>query len=244
MRILAIGDIHGKTVWRQLIDKVPADVIVFVGDFIILDHWLFNKRFRSNLGEIIRYKRENFNKVRLLVGNHDKPFIYRELTRYKVASPRMWKLYHDSRDCFEVAFQHQEYLFTHAGVTGGWYAKHRAQLETYPGTLADKLNAIHRSADYLILQERGKARGGDLDFGGILYADKSETEAGALSGYTQIVGHTKVQQPMRLKRDDAAMVYIDCLNAESSCLYIDEAGMHVVPLSGAPRILPTYGGSR
>lgn len=238
MKILAIGDIHGKTIWRQFIDKIPADVIIFVGDFIMVDHWLFNRQFRANLQEIIRFKQANAGNVHLLVGNHDKLFIYPDWTLRKIASPRMWKLYHDNRHAFEVAFQHNEYLFTHAGVTQGWYFRHQSRLESHAGTLADKLNAVHRSASYDVLQERGKARGGKMDVGGILYADKSETEVGALDGYTQVVGHTKVRQMFRLERKNSSMVYIDCLNAEQRCLYIDQTELYKADASGILRLLP------
>lgn len=238
MKTLAIGDIHGKTIWQQFIDKVPADSIVFVGDFIILDQWLFNKRLRSNLEQIISYKRANFSQVHLLLGNHDIPFIYNDLNLHRIASPGMCRLYRDNRDCFEVAFQYKEYLFTHAGVSNGWYNKHASLIETYQGTLAEKLNAIHHSANYKILHERGKARGGPFEFGGITYADKAETETGALTGYSQIVGHTKVPHPLKRMCGNASMIYIDCLNAEDSCLYIDKTETHIVNTSGNLRILP------
>src|SRR4051812_10266034 len=148
MKILAIGDIHGKTVWRQFIKNVHADVTVFIGDYIIVRQWLLNKRFRVNLEEILEYKRSNFDRVYLLLGNHDTPFVYSDLNPRKILSPRMTRLYRDNADCFDVAFQYQKYLFTHAGVTKGWYAKNASIIETSPGmTMADKLNAIHRSND-------------------------------------------------------------------------------------------------
>jgi len=176
--------------------------------------------------------------VHLLIGNHDKPFLSNDVTWNKIASPPMWKRYHHNRDCFEAAFQHQQYLLTHAGVTQGWYAKHQIQLEAHPGTFADKLNAIHHSAGSHILQERGKARGGNYDFGGIFYADKSETEAGALSGYTQVVGHTKVPQIYQQERNGATMVYIDCLNSQSTSLYIDDTKLYMADTAGNLTPLP------
>lgn len=123
MKILAIGDIHGKTVWRQFVKNVQADVTVFIGDYIIVSQWLFNRRFRINLEEILEFKRANLNRVFLLLGNHDTPFIYNDFNPRKILSPRMTSLYRNNEGCFGVAFQYQKYLFSHAGVTEGWYKK-------------------------------------------------------------------------------------------------------------------------
>jgi hypothetical protein len=233
MKILAIGDIHGKTVWRQFVENVDADIIVFVGDYIIVRQWLFNRRFRMNLREILEFKRANFKRVYLLLGNHDTPFIYSDFNLKKILTPRMTRLYRDNEDCFDVAFQYQKYLFTHAGVTEGWYRKNAAILKTVSGTtFADKLNAIHRSHGHGVLHQRGKARGGAFEYGGITYADKTETEHGALQGYTQVVGHTKVQQPVRYNFRHGSVLYIDCLNAVQNCLYIDGDNLRVMDVSG------------
>jgi hypothetical protein len=239
MNIIAIGDIHGKTVWRKIVDKTSADVIVFVGDFVIIKQWLFNSELRLNLEEIIHFKKANFKRVRLLVGNHDVPYVYGDVTMSKLVSPRMGKLYRDNFDCFDVAFQHNQYLFTHAGISKGWFTRHENLLESCAeNTLASKLNAIHRSKNYPVLHERGWQRGGQFAFGGITYADKSETECNGLDGFVQIVGHTKVSHPVSSNFKGGSVIYIDCLNTITSYLSIDERHLQVKNVNGSINALP------
>jgi len=32
-KLVAIGDIHGRDIWRQILDKEQPDTVVFVGDY-------------------------------------------------------------------------------------------------------------------------------------------------------------------------------------------------------------------
>ena len=33
MKIIAIGDLHGRTLWKYIVSKVDFDVVVFIGDY-------------------------------------------------------------------------------------------------------------------------------------------------------------------------------------------------------------------
>jgi metallophosphoesterase superfamily enzyme len=69
MKLLAIGDIHGRDVWKD-INFLAFDKVVFVGDYVdsyIRSDW----QVYQNLKEIIDLKKQNFDKVVLLLGNHD-----------------------------------------------------------------------------------------------------------------------------------------------------------------------------
>jgi hypothetical protein len=233
MELLAIGDIHGKQIWQQAVDKIVADKIIFIGDYVIKNQWLETRTFESNLEDIIRFKRANFERVKLLIGNHDVPFLYGRAIFRKITSPRLCRLYQNNADCFEAAYQFNAFLFTHAGLTTGWYQKHRSLIANSIGTtLAEKLNAIHHSPNYGILHERGRSRNGLYRFGGITYADKSETEKDGLPGYTQVVGHTKVPHPTLHHSTGGSIIYIDCLNSQNSFLLIKDDRFYAISLDG------------
>lgn len=238
MTILAIGDIHGKRVWRQFVDRIATDVVVFVGDYIILREWLFNRDIRENLQSIIEFKRSNFGRVHLLLGNHDIPFLYHDKNFRKIISPQMAGIYRDNSDCFEIAYQYQDIIFSHGGISEGWFEKHNQVVRGAEGSnLADKLNSIHRSDSYRILHERGKARGGPFEHGGLTYADKIETEKQSLPGYTQVVGHTKVPHPVRYTGTDRSIIYIDCLNATEVSLVFQKDQFFAADVTGSLRAL-------
>jgi 3',5'-cyclic AMP phosphodiesterase CpdA len=228
MRILAIGDIHGKSIWKRAVSTIDADMIVFVGDYVIVNRWIFNRRIRHNLEDLIKFKRDNFDRVRLLLGNHDIAYLYPEMFPYstlrKLFSPKLYRIYQENADIFAVAFEFKNYLFTHAGVSRGWFNQHRNVLMNHPGeNLADRLNAINSSPHHFkILHEKGRPRGGEYPYGGVTYADKVETEKDAIAGYIQIVGHTKVHAPTRIHFEQGSIIYIDCLNSVNQFLFLHD----------------------
>lgn len=101
MRIMSIGDIHGRDTWKTsifgslkdyefwrtevdngageaFIDDYPelkaADKIVFVGDYVD-SFTVKNPEMKHNLLDIIHFKRTYPDKVVLLIGNHDVQYI-------------------------------------------------------------------------------------------------------------------------------------------------------------------------
>lgn len=242
MTILAIGDLHGKDIWQQAVARIDTDHIVFLGDYIKANRWLFNHKIRTNLEALLSFKRRNFSRVHLLLGNQDIvymcPNLFRASAIRHALARRMSRLYLDHHEYFDAAFQHDQYLFTHAGVSRFWYQRHKLLISQQPGdTIAGKLNAVQRSDDFQILHEKGKARGGPFEHGGITYADKVETEQSPLEGYFQIVGHTKVKRPVASKSDKGCVAYIDCLNSVNEFLYIQQEQVSVIALDGSQRSL-------
>ena len=71
MKILVLGDIHGRTIWKDIIEKENPDKIIFLGDYVSTHDNISAKQQLSNLEDILNYKEENSDKVVLLRGNHD-----------------------------------------------------------------------------------------------------------------------------------------------------------------------------
>ena len=69
-RYLVIGDIHGKTIWKDIIKKENPDKVIFLGDYVTTHEGISSEQQISNLKEILTYKEENSDKVILLRGNH------------------------------------------------------------------------------------------------------------------------------------------------------------------------------
>ena len=68
MRICAIGDIHGRNDWEK-VDPNKYDKIIFVGDYV--DSFdIPTGEILKNLENIIAFKKEYYDKVILLLGNH------------------------------------------------------------------------------------------------------------------------------------------------------------------------------
>ena len=73
-KIVCIGDVHGRRVWRNIINKEnDADKIIFLGDYVST-HWpiaITEDQEIEELYGILDYKENNKDKVVLLRGNHD-----------------------------------------------------------------------------------------------------------------------------------------------------------------------------
>lgn len=70
MKILVLGDIHGRTIWKDIIEKESPDRVIFLGDYVSTHDNISSTQQINNLEEILAYKEDNPDKVILLRGNH------------------------------------------------------------------------------------------------------------------------------------------------------------------------------
>ena len=70
-KVLVLGDIHGRSLWKEIIEKENTDKVVFLGDYVSSHEGITAEQQLRNLDEILEYKEENPEKVILLRGNHD-----------------------------------------------------------------------------------------------------------------------------------------------------------------------------
>jgi len=75
MRVIFIGDIHGRSLWKEIVEKEKsADIVVFYGDFFDSKEHIGGEAQLQNFLEIITFKKNQEKlgeKVVLLFGNHD-----------------------------------------------------------------------------------------------------------------------------------------------------------------------------
>ncbi|GAB3178939.1 metallophosphoesterase [Telluribacter humicola] len=227
MYILAIGDIHGRDTWKEIIGT-SADQIVFIGDYVDSRGGIEASDMIRNFREIIEFKKEHPDRVSLLLGNHDIQYLY--YPDYRCSGFRgdlqstYTEIFTQHADLFKVAYQYSNYLFTHAGISVNWCRSHLHILNKYQdryGTFGDTLNAVHQSDDRGILFEIGVSRGGMYLHGGPVWADKFETEAHYLDGYHQVVGHSRVDHFIRVGNEDASITYIDVLTKRTDFYRLD-----------------------
>ncbi len=192
-KIIAIGDVHGLDSWKNIIEKHNDCHIVFLGDYCDP----YNPRQSpaevvDNLKEIITYKQENEARVTLLLGNHDVHYFDKRAaigSRYnsRIAG-EVRELFVNNRELFICAYEEENLLFTHAGVSQGWYIE---EFSTIIDHVADRLNHPEQyGCDASALYYCGYMRGGSHKHGGIYWADDTELSV-PLEGYIHIVGHNR-----------------------------------------------------
>jgi predicted phosphodiesterase len=162
MKILVIPDIHSRRFWKVPLEKHfnKVDKIVFLGDYCdpymdegIEYEW---QDTLSNFNEIVELKRQNPDKVVLLLGNHDMHYRnsqfckYAKSTRYDgIHSHKLNELFNgDNYKLFQLCYcvenNGRRIIFTHAGITKFW-----AEMcgVTYDDNIQDAINNLEESAE-------------------------------------------------------------------------------------------------
>lgn len=198
-RIIIVPDVHGRTFWRKLIAENNFDKVIFLGDYGDPYGYegITHEDALSELRDIITFKKNNPDKVVLLLGNHDLHYIDDKFacSRYSYQNRHRYKeLIYGNIDLFQVAYEYeqndQKYLFTHAGVTKGWFdilCLHKP----YSENAAKYINDVSQ-AEQILLGFISYWRGGRHQYGSCMWADLREHDGvGAFPNYIQIFGHSQ-----------------------------------------------------
>lgn len=128
MKTLVLGDIHGRTIWKDIIEKENPDKIIFLGDYVSTHEDISAEEQLANLAEILEYKEQNVDKVILLRGNHDT----QHLGYYWAECSGFDKIVYDymSSDKLKNRFlgltqwiyidEDLKTIFSHAGISEVW----------------------------------------------------------------------------------------------------------------------------
>lgn len=237
MKILTIADLHGKSIWKQLVAENEADKIVFLGDYVDA-FGLSDEDIYSNLVEVIAFANENPDKVVLLLGNHDIQYIYGEQFRcsgYRRSMEfSLHRLFEENKHLFQIAFQQGSHLWTHAGISKRWfdlyYSEIRAKVGAFSQNFAYILNeAVNSSLLREMLFACGKASGGFDITSGPLWVRPDSVNGNAPFNHSihQIVGHTQMRAITSINKfrdtyyPDASITYIDAYNKNISPYLIE-----------------------
>lgn len=208
-----IGDTHGD--YSRWCDFIPlfkeVEKIVFVGDY--LDSWnITNVDMLDNLNTIINLKKDNPDKVILLLGNHELSYLYpdQKCSGYRGEYALAFKeVLQTNIDLFQNAWQYGNTIATHAGITHDWFVnRFRGSLDK---DIAEQLNNPENPKQLEALYQVGSVRGGmRYDVGGPFWCDRTELKK-PLQDYLQVVGHTPVDSHRNYKFKTGEVYFIDCL---------------------------------
>lgn len=230
MKIIAIGDTHGRDVWKQIVEKESdADRIVFIGDYFdTFSKELRGTRELENFKEIVAFKRENLDKVVLLIGNHDFHYMDFAMEQYSGFNDRFAqmfsKLLYDARDVMQICHIEDGVMFTHAGVTNRWLLDNNIK--------AEEINELFKTTPSAFRFYRGDKTGfGDNWHQSPIWVRPEALVSDAVLDYIQVVGHT--HQPTVVYyngAEPARVVLIDCLDTEKSYVKFVDAVPHTETL--------------
>lgn len=122
MRVVVLGDTHGRTLWKEIIDKERPDKVIFIGDYFDTHDDISLEQQIANFKEIMRIKLAFGNKMVNLIGNHDLhyfPEVGENGTSgyQRSAAKEIGELLDKHKRDLQMCYQMDEFLFTHAGVS-------------------------------------------------------------------------------------------------------------------------------
>lgn len=134
MKTIILGDTHGRSVWKLAVYQEHPDRVIFVGDYFDSFNIPGVEQIH-NFKEIIAYKETAPTEVILLIGNHDHHYFpeigYTGTSGFQQGiAPNIMQVIDENRHHLQIAYQFDDFLFTHAGVStvfmdnifgiGGW----------------------------------------------------------------------------------------------------------------------------
>lgn len=216
-----IGDIHGRTCWKELVRDECINI--FVGDYMdpYEDEKIPIEQVVRNFVDIVAYKMAHPQTV-LLYGNHDLPYISScdSNNRFDAENAERYRmLFRETAHLFAgVAYAIKDKaLVTHAGVSTEWYEKEfGAYKGVKPSEVANDINDLWKHNKVEFSFEANASSKYDL-------SGESPTHSPlwirpwGLKGhdlfygtsYLQIFGHSQVDDIIT----DDNLVCVDCLGS-------------------------------
>ena len=240
MKTVVIGDVHGRSLWKLIVNQENPDRVIFIGDYF--DSFeISGVEQIQNFKEIIEYKEKSGKEVIMLVGNHDHHYYpevgYTGTSGYQSRiSPSINQVIDENRQHLQIAYSFDEFLFTHAGVSPtfmdgefgeeGWVEDNVVEL------LNDLFKYKPKSFDF-----NGTDPYGDNTYQTPIWirpkslmAVNKKHNKGLKKKYIQVVGHTHVKKLDLVGSQKSAggrYYLIDCQESTGEYLVIQDGELSV-----------------
>lgn len=222
--IIAIGDVHGTTYWKDIVKKYKEtddDIVIFLGDY--LDSFNISPaQCLENLSELFEYKCSTPN-VYMLVGNHDYHYMRHDMDRYsgykyewmKAYRSMLLDNYHHLDMVTVLQARNVKYIFSHAGVSEQFLNSNNISV--------DELNELWKTnpSTFGFKHDTWDIYGNHPSQSPIWIRPEALTTC-AVEGYEQIVGHTNVRWPHTFFSDNDDAITIVCTEDKNGFLLIEE----------------------
>ena len=194
MKIVVLGDIHGRAVWKKIIAKEQPDQVIFLGDYVSSHEGVSESDQVSNLLEIIRFK-DHHPETILLRGNHDMQHLGYDWAQCSGYFPWVAELMADLKEEFLANSQWIHAMgntvFSHAGISTKWL-KHN-------GVNLNDINALEPTELFGFSLLDSQDIYGTSPFQPPTWIRPMTLVDVMIPGYDQVVGHTEVEHCFNVK---------------------------------------------
>ena len=124
MKTLLIGDIHGRPIWKEILERESSDLsrVIFFGDYF--DSFDISGIDQiHNFKQIIEFKETTDIEVIMLIGNHDHHYLNVGET-YSGYQPALqhdiYSVLRENMKHLQVVYSFDDILCSHAGISPIW----------------------------------------------------------------------------------------------------------------------------
>jgi len=254
MKTIVLGDTHGRSTWKLITHQENPDRVIFIGDYFD-SYDISGVEQIHNFKEIIEYKETSFTNdgtdnqkktdVIMLIGNHDHHY-FPEIGNtgtsgyQQTLAPSISQVIDKNRQHLQMAYQMDEFLFTHAGVSSVFMDNVFGKGEWKTENIATDLNELFKYKPRTF--EFGMAV--DMNIAGWLDPSGDNKEQSPIwirprslmaanretlrKQVIQIVGHTGVTTiEGQEKMSGGRYFLIDCLDISGQYLIIEDGKISV-----------------
>lgn len=191
MKILTLGDIHGRDCWIKIIEIENPDLVIFLGDYVSTHGLITEKEQIENLENILKYKEENTEKVILLRGNHDMEALnYWWAECYPDTGDTVKKYMEKNKERFlnntQWIYIYNNLLFSHAGISSVWLSNNNINS-------LEEINTLSPSEIFGFTPSKMSDYTGDSPTQPPTWIRPFRLVECGVKGYSHIVGHTTVR---------------------------------------------------
>lgn len=227
MKIIAIGDIHGRTSWKKIIKKEPdADKIIFMADYCDNFDMPVQKQI-TNLKQILGLKMNMADRVVLLFGNHDYHYLKSTQLQHigfdaimKVSGGPVFDHAKEKR-MFQMCYVHENFLFSHAGVTKTWCANNNIDLSNVEDSINDLF--IYKPGTFEFSSGDQMDKQGNETCQSPIWVRPPSLREDMIGGFRPVVGHTCVPNIVVEEK----LIQIDTLGESGEYLQIADDAISV-----------------
>lgn len=124
MKLLVLGDNHGRPQWEEIIKKEQPDLTIFLGDYVSSHESIDSASQITNLEKILQYKESHMDSVILLRGNHDTQHLGYSWAECSGYFPHVGEYLMKNKDRFlsltQWIYIYNDIIFSHAGISTEW----------------------------------------------------------------------------------------------------------------------------
>ena len=228
MKIIAIGDIHGRNCWQNLRD-VDCDFFIFIGDYFDAYEDISTDEEIINFLRILKFKREFPEKVILLFGNHDFHYLKNSTQMYSRYNFNNYSLLEDSveiamkENLFQMCFKNEHFLFSHAGITKTWLEN--SGIVNDENLVKNINSALYENPQvFEFINKTDTKPNGKNTYQSPIWLRPECLKEDGLENYIQVIGHTK-QKAISHQNN---LILIDALGSSNEYLCIENNEISVV----------------